>query len=576
MASTFNERLINAIQKCYDLHSTNDNLITLCEELNLQLLKVSESKYGFISEMINSENECIVPHFNFLTNIDSLKLKFNIDVVKLNKYVNYNKKLIIPDAVELNSIENTSIKSLVYIPMIFKNKHIGVIVMINRNNGYTEEFIELLNPLINTIVHIIGSSIKIRKIDFSKIKNNNNLNQTKDNFLAKITHDIRTPIGAIIGILTLLKKKTTLDEKQIQYVNMINNCSDQLLCLINDILNFSKCKNGKMKVQNKPMNLKECLEKVCDMNYAKANEKKLNISYIIDKNVPLYIISDNNKIKQILVNLISNAIKFTNKGSIVIYVHVDKKESKKQFCDKVIINFSVYDTGIGIPKNCIYKIFDSFEQIENLYNRNVIGTGLGLSICKDFTNLLGGDIGVNSTEGKGSEFYFNITASCIDLNNNDCLKDKHIMVIDDEIINRMLYNNIFTEMGMKTHMFSSGEKSLDYIRNNNINIAFIDIHMPGTDGIELANKINKINNNIILISISADISLKNADWISTEKNVFEKNIYTPVNKEILSKILIDLLINVDKPIKKQNSERYRSPKKCEMNSLWFGKYCTLD
>ena len=526
--------------------------------------------------MINSENEGIVPHFNFLTNIDSLKLKFNIDVVKLNKYVNYNKKLIIPDAVELNSIENTSIKSLVYIPMIFKNKHIGVIVMINRNNGYTEEFIELLNPLINTIVHIIGSSIKIRKIDFSKIKNNNNLNQTKDNFLAKITHDIRTPIGAIIGILTLLKKKTTLDEKQIQYVNMINNCSDQLLCLINDILNFSKCKNGKMKVQNKPMNLKECLEKVCDMNYAKANEKKLNISYIIDKNVPLYIISDNNKIKQILVNLISNAIKFTNKGSIVIYVHVDKKESKKQFCDKVIINFSVYDTGIGIPKNCIYKIFDSFEQIENLYNRNVIGTGLGLSICKDFTNLLGGDIGVNSTEGKGSEFYFNITVSCIDLNNNDCLKDKHIMVIDDEIINRMLYNNIFTEMGMKTHMFSSGEKSLDYIRNNNIDIAFIDIHMPGTDGIELANKINKINNNIILISISADISLKNADWISTEKNVFEKNIYTPVNKEILSKILIDLLINVDKPIKKQNSERYRSPKKCEMNSLWFGKYCTLD
>ena len=575
MASTFNERLINAIQKCYDLHSTNDNLITLCEELNLQLLKVSESKYGFISEMINSENEGIVPHFNFLTNIDSLKLKFNIDVVKLNKYVNYNKKLIIPDAVELNSIENTSIKSLVYIPMIFKNKHIGVIVMINRNNGYTEEFIELLNPLINTIVHIIGSSIKIRKIDFSKI-NNNNLNQTKDNFLAKITHDIRTPIGAIIGILTLLKKKTTLDEKQIQYVNMINNCSDQLLCLINDILNFSKCKNGKMKVQNKPMNLKECLEKVCDMNYAKANEKKLNISYIIDKNVPLYIISDNNKIKQILINLISNSIKFTNKGSIVIYVHVDKKESKKQFCDKVIINFSVYDTGIGIPKNCIYKIFDSFEQIENLYNRNVIGTGLGLSICKDFTNLLGGDIGVNSTEGKGSEFYFNITASCIDLNNNDCLKDKHIMVIDDEIINRMLYNNIFTEMGMKTHMFSSGEKSLDYIRNNNIDIAFIDIHMPGTDGIELANKINKINNNIILISISADISLKNADWISTEKNVFEKNIYTPVNKEILSKILIDLLINVDKPIKKQNSERYRSPKKCEMNSLWFGKYCTLD
>ena len=93
MASTFNERLINAIQKCYDLHSTNDNLITLCEELNLQLLKVSESKYGFISEMINSENECIVPHFNFLTNIDSLKLKFNIDVVKLNKYVNYNKKV---------------------------------------------------------------------------------------------------------------------------------------------------------------------------------------------------------------------------------------------------------------------------------------------------------------------------------------------------------------------------------------------------------------------------------------------------------------------------------------------------
>jgi len=391
------------------------------------------------------------------------------------------------------------------------------------------------------------------------------MDSEKNNFLAKITHDLRTPVGAIIGVLQLLKKNTILNDKQAQYVNIMNTCSEQLLCLINDILNLSKCKNGKMKISNNCMSIKECLEEVFDMNYTKASEKNLNLSYAIDKSVPLYIKSDSKKLKQILMNLISNSIKFTNTGSIVLHVYTDNKN----FNNNIIkINFSVYDTGIGIPKQNINSIFNSFEQVENDYNRTIVGSGLGLSICKEFVSLLGGSIGVNSEEGKGSEFFFNIKASCINENKN-FLKNKHVLLIDDKTINRILYKSMFQELDMKTSSFPCGTRALEYIKDNKIDIAFIDIHLPYIDGINIAQQIKKINNDILLLSISADITMQNSEWIHTEKNVFAKNLYTPIDKNKISKILIELLTDTNNTLKRRKSNRYSSPKRNNEKSPWF-------
>lgn len=394
-------------------------------------------------------------------------------------------------------------------------------------------------------------------------------------FLSKISHDLRTPIGAIIGISKLMRKKSVMDDVQLEYMDMIDNCSNQLLTLVNDILDLSKCISGKMEVHNKPFNLKECIEQCYDINIIKANEKSLNISYMIDDDVPEHIISDDTKIKQILINLLNNAIKFTGNGSILTRVTINTDNlSEIEGSDVVKIRFSVYDTGIGIEEGKLSTIFDSFTQVENEYNRSYSGTGLGLSICKELTSLLGGTIEVKSEVDKGSEFYFDILTKRVNVNN---LNNKHVIIVDDNSVNRMLYNNIFTELGMRTHTFSNGNKVIEYMKStrSHINIAFIDIHMPKMDGVELSYKIRQINKKIIILSVSADITaLRNS-----KTHLFDKNIYTPIDKTKLKKTCEQLLSGTQMSIKQYisrlpSTNKYCPPKYIRGQSWYYDEIYT--
>lgn len=371
----------------------------------------------------------------------------------------------------------------------------------------------------------------------------------KASFLANMSHEIRTPLNGIIGMTEVLGYSTKLDKTQSNYLETIKTSSNSLLQILNDVLDLSKLEAGKFTIDVADLEFNSIIAQVQNLFKPLVDNKDIKLKTVIDKNIPEYIKADKNRLNQILTNLVGNAIKFTDKGSITI-----KTTLLNSTVDSLEIKVEIIDTGIGVKEDEIESLFGKFYQTDSSQTKKVNGTGLGLSICKNLVELMDGEINCESKFKEGSNFWFTFSARKVCdhikvdksmINANKFKDDKlnlKILLVEDNSTNQLVTKLMLDKMNCEVDIAQNGEKCLEYVDNGDYDVILMDINMPVMDGIEATKRIiKKYERPPFIIGVSANSMEGDAERFIAEG--MHDYLAKPITFQSLSTVLKKWSIN---------------------------------
>ncbi len=408
-------------------------------------------------------------------------------------------------------------------------KHIELIESINRQtlpgeltqDHHRQKIDDIVAKLRSTQIYLLGISLVFvilgsvmvifLLVDLFRrgelLERANHAERLKNSFFAMMSHEIRTPINGILGTLSLLHE-TQLDHQQKHLAGIVQSSAASLLVIVNDVLDYSKIEAGKLELEYSNYNIKDLLESVFELIRPLAAEKKLGFTYHVRESVPHSLHSDPARIRQILLNFLSNSIKFTDKGSVTLHVKDEMVQNTH------MLRFEVVDTGMGISDESKNRLFREFSQVDGSYSRRFAGTGLGLAICRRLTDMMKGQIGVQSELGKGSTFWFSVPliaateavlekSALIDANISH--RGATLLLVEDNPTNQMIAEAFLKQNGHHVDVVDNGRKAVEAVKAKNYDAVFMDIAMPEMDGLAATKAIRALpdKKNLPIIAMTA-------------------------------------------------------------------------